>query len=315
MALCKDTATCQITLHTQRVFLHFSAFHDISCTIDIIIFMVAVQKQFCHDIITCQATQAPRVLHFSAFISYYVLTHSYRHAAVRSTRCACLANVQAMATDFTFQVLVFGIPMPQYHWKGRVMIESKFCTPVTYKLSSGKEGEWWVTPYQVRVHVGTTFRNLLFRLYVDGVLVNWRVYNGEDTILFKGISGNNGTKELLFSIPTNNRKGVELCRAEKPWSRDMGTITVVNYEAMYRGSGYQHWKGVSFSTTSTTTRPTSREGKLLESIKPYDMFHIWDVGRELNRKCVEYHSASTLQDMGLSTTDINWGKPKMVQEF
>ena len=57
-----------------------------------------------------------------------------------------------------------------------------------------------------------------------------------------------------------------------------------------------------------TSRPTSKEGKLLESINPYDLFHIWDVGRELGRHCVEYHTARTLQDMGVSIKDMNWGK-------
>jgi hypothetical protein len=179
------------------------------------------------------------------------------------------------------------------------MIESKFSTPVTYKSNFSTEE---LTPYQVRVEVSGTERTSLFRLYIDGNLANWKVYK---SFVFKGVCSTSGTRELLFSIPIINTSKCFL----GPIST--GTITVVEFEATYRDCEYKKWKGVSLPhswVSYPTSRPTSKEGKLLESINPYDLFHIWDVGRELGRHCVEYHTARTLQDMGVSIKDMNWGR-------
>ena len=191
------------------------------------------------------------------------------------------------------------------------MVESKFCTPVTYKLSSLTKDEWLVTPYQVRVDVRSRGASL-YRLYVDGLLVNWKVCSGEKGFVFRGVCGDSGTRELLFSIPTRECSIVCASCSESSSATDVGTIAVVEYEAIYSGCRYQHWKGVSLSNTRVDAtnhpRPSSKEGKLMVSIKPYDKFHVWDVGRELGRRCVEYHTAHGLRDIGMSIVDTNWGK-------
>lgn len=226
---------------------------------------------------------------------------------------------------FTFRVLVFGLPTPEYRYKGRVLIESKFSTPITYKSNFRNDGECWVTPYQVRVDVSGASRTSLFRLYVDGVLVNWKVYSGEKSFIFKGVCGTTGTRELLFCIPTvrrvnfNGKCWCSQSSGQPPSVSNTGTISVVEFEAIYRGSEYQHWKGVSLShrrVSTLTCRPTSKEGKLLERINEYDTFHVWDVGHELGRQCIEYHAAHTLQEMGIPIVDMNWGKlSNMVKNY
>ena len=98
--------------------------------------------------------------------------------------------------------------------------------------------------------------------------MNWKVYSGDKSFLFRGVCGAIGTRELLFSIPIiNSGKG---SRGSEP-----GTITVVEFEAIYRGSEYKHWKGVSLSpsrASDPTFRPSSKEGRLLERINPMDCF-------------------------------------------
>ena len=239
----------------------------------------------------------------------------------------------AWMANFSFRVLVFGLPMPEYYRDGRVMVECNFSTPVSYKLRKRQtlngevhEHERSVTPYQVRVDVNATIQKSLFRLYVDGVLVNWNVLSGDKSFIFKGVCGSSGTRELLFDQPVpqslaehvHENAGHDCEEVAYSGVSKVGSIEVVQYEAIYRRSEFRRWKGVSLRHGNNTDfgsnaysnyhRATSREGKLVEGINPYNYFNIWDVGRELSRQCVEYHMTETLQDMGICLTEIDWGK-------
>ena len=81
--------------------------------------------------------------------------------------------------DFKFHVLIAGLPVPEYHKDGRVLVECNLFTPVSYKQTvrelvygEVEEQEWPVTPYEVRVETSSTCPFSWFRLYVDGVEVN-----------------------------------------------------------------------------------------------------------------------------------------------
>lgn len=233
--------------------------------------------------------------------------------------------------DFSFHVLVFGLPMPEYQRGRRVMIESNLFTPVSYKVRKRqivngelREHEFPVTPYQVRVDVNPTVPMSLFRLYVDGVLVNWNIFGGGKSFIFKGVCGSSGTRELLFapsqsiSVEDKVQPEAEEVQCTAGISK-VGIIEVVQYEASYRGSEYKHWKGVSLrhynkkeirNVAYTNYYPSaiSTEGKLVEGITPSGYFNVWDVGREVGRQCVEYHMAQTLRDMGICLAEVDWGK-------
>lgn len=233
--------------------------------------------------------------------------------------------------DFSFRVLVFGLPLPVYQRDGRVMIESNLFTPVSYKVRKRqivngelREHEFPVTPYQVRVDVKATVPKSLFRLYVDGVLVNWNIIEGGQSFIFKGVCGSSGTRELLFA-PSQSISGegkvppeTEAVECTAGTSK-AGIIEVVQYEASYRGSEHKQWKGVSLSHYNNIEigsvpysnyyrSVVSREGKLVEGHNQYGCFNIWDVGREVGRQCVEYHTPQTLRDMGIYLAEIDWGK-------
>ena len=62
-------------------------------------------------------------------------------------------------TDFTLNVLVGGVPLPEYVGAdGRHYVESPLTTPVSYKVETteftshgdAETQKWPVTPYQVR---------------------------------------------------------------------------------------------------------------------------------------------------------------------
>ena len=225
--------------------------------------------------------------------------------------------------DFTFNVLVFGLPMPEYHQDGRVFIESNLFTPVTYNLRARqmvngelREHECPVTPYQVRVSTNALCQKSLFRLYVDGVLVNWSVFGKGKNYIFKGVSGRRGTRELLFTLPPNFGKRKNDDQVDQSKVSKLGTIEVVQYEAIYRRSEYNQWKGVTLRHVDKTGTPNnsmcvnchSREGKLIEAINSYNYFDVWDVGLELGRQCVEYCTAHCLRGMGMCLVEVDWGQ-------
>lgn len=216
--------------------------------------------------------------------------------------------------------------MPEYQRDGRVMIESNLFTPVSYKVRKRqivdgelREHEFPVTPYQVRVDVKATVPKSLFRLYVDGVLVNWNIIGGGKSFIFKGVCGSSGTRELLFA-PSQSISAVQPERVEcTAGTSKTGIIEVVQYEASYRGSQHKQWKGVSLRHNNNNESGTvpysnychsviSMEGKLVEGHNQYGYFNIWDVGREVGRQCVEYHMPQTLRDMGIYLAAVDWGK-------
>ena len=231
---------------------------------------------------------------------------------------------EARMADFTFSVLVFGLPMPEYRKDGRVLIESNLFTPVSYKQTTTRlvngevhRRECPVTPYQVRVDTASNCPKALFRLYVDGVLVNWNVFGEGKSYVFKGVSGPEGTRELLFALPRfaeGEGDRVEASRVSK-----LGKIEVVQYATVYNRSEYKRWQGVALPQANMRdvahltdygkhSFATSKEGRQIRSINSYDYYDVWDVGLQVGRRCVEYHMASSLQRMGISVKQVDWSQ-------
>ena len=92
-----------------------------------------------------------------------------------------------MPTDgnFSFSVLIAGLPVPEYTKDGHTYVESNLWTPVSYQQSvrefaygEVEEQSWPVTPYTIRVFTEPHCTLSWFDFYVDGVKVDWRVIGG-----------------------------------------------------------------------------------------------------------------------------------------
>ena len=92
-----------------------------------------------------------------------------------------------MPTDgnFGFSVLIADLPVPEYTKDGHTYVESNLWTPVSYQQSireyaygEVEEQSWPVTPYTIRVFTEPHCTLSWFDIYVDGVIVDWRVIGG-----------------------------------------------------------------------------------------------------------------------------------------
>ncbi len=95
-----------------------------------------------------------------------------------------------MPTDgnFSFSVVIAGLPVPEYEREGKVYIESNLYTPVSYQqqvkemvYGEIEEQQWPVTPYQVKIQSMPHCPQSWYDVLVDGTVVGRRGLQGGET--------------------------------------------------------------------------------------------------------------------------------------
>lgn len=100
----------------------------------------------------------------------------------------------------------------------------------------------------------------------------------------------------------------------------IGTIEVVRYQSSYVKQEYRKTSDTVFNqatkkdaykvTAGKYTMSTTRKGKLIHQVKPYDvqLKKLWRIGRECGKLTVQYRMGHTLQGMGIELRPTDWTK-------
>ncbi len=114
-----------------------------------------------------------------------------------------------MPTDgnYSFCVLIAGLPVPEYDHDGKVYIESNLWTPVSYQQRVSEmvygeleEQQWPVTPYQVKVQTRPHCPQCWYEVHVDGTRVGQTVLKGGETWLVPRCTGTRNSDAPLASL-------------------------------------------------------------------------------------------------------------------
>jgi len=141
-------------------------------------------------------------------------------------------------TDFTLNVLVGGVPLPEYVGAdGRHYVESPLTTPVSYKVETteftahgdAETQKWPVTPYQVRIQAHLATPHTYYHIYVDGVLAKKTSIRPGASVTIHGFDDKLTVKEFLFSLPRFTKH--EDDRLDKSRISKVGVIEVVAFNA------------------------------------------------------------------------------------
>jgi hypothetical protein len=100
----------------------------------------------------------------------------------------------------------------------------------------------------------------------------------------------------------------------------IGTIEVIRYRASYVKQEYRKTVDTVFNqatkkdaykvTAGKYTMSTTKKGKLIHSVKPYDvqLKKLWRIGRECGKLTVHYRMGHTLEGMGVQLRLTDWTK-------
>ena len=100
----------------------------------------------------------------------------------------------------------------------------------------------------------------------------------------------------------------------------IGTIEVVRCEASYVKQEYRKTHDTIFNqatkkdaykvTAGKYTMSTTKKGKLIHQLKPYDvqLKKLWRIGRECGRLTMHYRMGHTLEAMGIQLIPTDWTK-------
>jgi hypothetical protein len=226
---------------------------------------------------------------------------------------------------FGFSVLIAGRPVPEYAKDGRVYVESNLYAPFSYRQKTEQlvNGEMEiesapVTPYQVQIRLASHCEDSAVFVYVDGVLASKFMMEQAQSKIITGFVDKEGTREFLFSLP--RFAADETDRISSKRESRIGSIEVIRCEASYVKQEYRTTTDTVFNqatkkdayrvTEGKYTMSTTKKGKLIHQVKPYDvqLKKLWRIGRECGRLTVHYRMGHTLEGMGVELRPTDWTK-------
>ncbi|XP_077982844.1 uncharacterized protein LOC144437711 [Glandiceps talaboti] len=114
-------------------------------------------------------------------------------------------------SEFSLNILVGDVQVPEYQKDGITYVESNLFTPVSYKVRTDEvvageieSQEWPVTPYQIKITANSMSSERYFKVFVDGSPVagsSGTTLRGGQSKVIKGFSDGSQVKEFLFSLP------------------------------------------------------------------------------------------------------------------
>lgn len=226
-------------------------------------------------------------------------------------------------TDFTLNVLVGGVPLPEYVGAdGRHYVESPLTTPVSYKVETtevtshgdSETQKWPVTPYQVRIQAHLSTPHTYYHIYVDGVLAKKTSIRPGASVTIHGFDDKLTVKEFLFSLPRFSKN--ETDRLEKNRITKVGVIEVVAFNASkVKEKMESRSKILSFDQASKKDCSTVTEGKHTMSttkvgkvVRQKVLCRKVDKWRKFGVRStaeLHYRMGHSLEDMGFVLQPIN----------
>jgi len=228
-------------------------------------------------------------------------------------------------SDFTLNVLVGGVPLPEYVGAdGRHYVESPLTTPVSYKVETtevtahgdAETQKWPVTPYQVRIQAHLSTPHTYYHIYVDGVLAKNTSIRPGAAVTIHGFDDKLAVKEFLFSLPRFSKH--EGDRLEKNRISKVGVIEVVAFNASKVKEKIKESrsktltfdqaskKDCSVVTEGKHTMSTTKVGKVVrQKVEKCRKVNKWRKFGVRSTAELHYRMGHSLEDMGFVLQPIN----------
>lgn len=125
---------------------------------------------------------------------------------------------------------------------------------------------------------------------------------------------------LIYTFPSFPHCSLQSDRISTKRESRIGSIQVVRCEASYVKQEYRKTTDTVFHqatkkdayrvTAGKYTMSTTKKGKLIHQVKPYDvqLKKLWRIGRECGRLTVHYRMGHTLEGMGVKLRPTDWTK-------
>lgn len=232
--------------------------------------------------------------------------------------------------DFTLNVLVGGVPLPDYVGAdGRSYVESPLTTPVSYKVETteitihgdAETQKWPVTPYQVRIQAHLCTPHTYYHIYVDGVLAKKTSIRPGASVTIFGFDDQLEVKEFLFSLPRFPKS--EHDKLDRSRVSKVGVIEVVAFNAnkvkekMEPRSKVLYYEQASKKDCNSVTEgkhtmSTTKVGKVVRQKALCRKVDKWRKFGVRSTAEVHYRMGHSLEEMGFVLQPLNVPQPPLV---
>ncbi|XP_041359761.1 uncharacterized protein LOC121376049 [Gigantopelta aegis] len=222
--------------------------------------------------------------------------------------------------DFTFNLTVGGVKLPEYEKDGSCYVESCLFTPYSYNMTVeeqvGDEKEvqsWPVTPYQLKIMANPSSPRCYYRVFVDGHHVKSCSIRPGETRVITGFRDGNLLKEFLFSLPRFPKDEQDRIDSEK--CPKVGTVEVLCFNARLKNTKMTirtrrlrylqaNKKDSAAVTQGKYGMITTKAGRTIReksSRKRTDFWQILDLRKGL---AVKYVTKDTIKEMGFDVRQV-----------